>query len=152
MYPPWAIPNDPRIAMSNMDAVFPQKGETVMADKVERWRVCEVERWRVYEIKRGSFSYIGIETTSSKVIIDMGLDTGQVKADAELICALHNAALNINPSNPMAVAEGLGDLVKSSELALEIGAQHGMAVFAWYVKMKKALAAITKPATKETDV
>jgi len=25
MYPPWAIPNDPRIALANMDAVFPQQ-------------------------------------------------------------------------------------------------------------------------------
>lgn len=33
MYSPWAIPNDPRMALSNMDAVFPQKGETVMARK-----------------------------------------------------------------------------------------------------------------------
>ena len=24
MYPPWAIPNDPRIALANMDAVFPK--------------------------------------------------------------------------------------------------------------------------------
>lgn len=25
MYAPWAIPNDPRIALANMDAVFPKK-------------------------------------------------------------------------------------------------------------------------------
>jgi len=27
MYSPWAIPNDPRIALANMDAVFPQKAK-----------------------------------------------------------------------------------------------------------------------------
>lgn len=27
MYPPWAIPNDPRIALANMGAVFPKPQE-----------------------------------------------------------------------------------------------------------------------------
>jgi len=29
MFPPWAIPNDPRIALANMDAIFPDKRERV---------------------------------------------------------------------------------------------------------------------------
>jgi hypothetical protein len=38
MYSPWAIPNDPRIALANMDALFPTKesGATALiAENVE---------------------------------------------------------------------------------------------------------------------
>ena len=36
MYSPWAIPNDPRIALANMDAVFPvHEKRTLVAENVE---------------------------------------------------------------------------------------------------------------------
>lgn len=39
MYSPWAIPNDPRIALANMDAVFPKttaiQNGTLIAENVE---------------------------------------------------------------------------------------------------------------------
>jgi len=36
---------------------------------------------------------------------------GEQRANAELICSLHNAAVSINPSNPSAVAEGMEGLL-----------------------------------------
>ena len=39
MYAPWAIPNDPRIALANMNAVFPKtnavQNKTLIAENVE---------------------------------------------------------------------------------------------------------------------
>jgi len=36
MYTPWAIPNDPRIALANMNAVFPDREKRILvAENVE---------------------------------------------------------------------------------------------------------------------
>lgn len=65
--------------------------------------------------------------------------------EAELICALHNAALKINP-NIMAVAEGMETLIIVCEKVREIN--HDPTIEAI---LRSALEPITKPATKESD-
>jgi hypothetical protein len=70
-----------------------------MADKVERWRTYKWNnQWRI----EGE--------TGRNVAFDIAS-----KEDADLIVTLHNAVLDINP-NPMAVAKGLGDLIKVGKL------------------------------------
>jgi hypothetical protein len=40
--------------------------------------------------------------------------------NADLICALHNMAVSINPSNPLAVAEGMEELVKATKAVISM--------------------------------
>lgn len=58
-----------------------------------------------------------------KVICSMGLNyqvlTDEDGYNAKLICALRNTACDINPSNPMAVAEGMKDVVEALKRARE---------------------------------
>lgn len=56
---------------------------------------------------------------------------------AQEFCALHNTAISINPSNPMAVAEGMEAFIKTLQKDIELG--YGFSV----TDMKKLLAKIT---------
>ena len=108
-----------------------------MADKVERWIVCscndkEKPLSDVHILRYGT-------TEQEKAVATL---THIHKERASLICALHNAVLDINPSNPMAVAEGLGELVEEAQewVDSEFGRPRGLRG-----RMMVTLAAITKP-------
>lgn len=64
--------------------------------------------------------------------------------EANLICALYNAAIKINPPNPMAVAEGMEECIKALKAIRAHSTDEGAAAAS-----DIALAAINKPATKE---
>ena len=42
----------------------------------------------------------------------------EAKANIELIVALHNSAVSINPSNPRAVAEGMGGIIERARAVI----------------------------------
>lgn len=112
-----------------------------MSNKVERWEVGLKAQDMGYAI----LSIEGIKTRVIGRIYD--------KEDAQLICALHNEAIKINP-NPMAVAEGLERVIKAGKAVIsatkymQIEEAHKEEI----VKVNElmfALAAINKPATEE---
>jgi hypothetical protein len=70
--------------------------------------------------------------------------TEEALANIKEIVALHNAALDINPSNPMAVAENIEQIMR---LFRKIEKQCGWLYKTDYRAVKHTLAAITKPAT-----
>lgn len=119
-----------------------------MADKKEeRWVVVETKiplsaRTRL-EIYEGE-----IEAGNFVCGVDEHLSTD--RANMELIVALHNAALDINPSNPMAVVRKTFEmfvhfrsLVTVCKYFVE---KHPHTIGTVYPRAAEALAAITKPA------
>ena len=69
--------------------------------------------WKILRDSQGKVWAIGSEAGL------IALMTGEnIEANADLIVALYNAAYQINPDNPMAVAEALPELVKATKEAL----------------------------------
>ena len=129
-----------------------------MADKVERLKTTNLRtqgKWRA----SGTLTAQGYGIASER-----GYAIGYLFGDGDVkdVVALHNAALDINPSNPMAVAEALQknkhyskdwDVVWFKKYGIKIEPTHKS-----YLTGSKSLAegymvfipaAITKPATKE---
>jgi hypothetical protein len=118
-----------------------------MKYKVERWEAFRFSQYHNWKIKTGEDSWF----------IDCGMAVNS-EANAKLIIAAVNACISLNPSNPMAVAEGLPQVIKEIK-----GAKRALTlikgwipneVFIRYLgavaRLKDALSAITKP-TKEKD-
>jgi hypothetical protein len=109
-----------------------------MADKVERWE----KRQRA----TGTYVLIGVKNGEERYIGEIGRHF-----DIDKIVALHNAAIDINPSNPMAVAEGLRDLIKVGKLMSNLPCICSLLTNkdphpCPPCQLRNTLAAITKPA------
>lgn len=113
----------------------------VIADKVERWGTyCAEENWYVLALNR--------QTAVCKIF-----NSKTEKADAEIICALHNAALDVSP-NLMAVAENIFDMYehfKAIMIALENCGSKALEVRLAYNAAKPILAAFTKGKNEKAD-
>jgi hypothetical protein len=57
----------------------------------------------------------------AKVLFHSGSEDPEVFANAALIVAAVNACFAINPDNPMAVAEGMPELIKAAKTMTGIG-------------------------------
>jgi hypothetical protein len=77
-----------------------------MADKVERWELREgpyIKGFELAAVRPDGTSY------------EIGIIARKCEEEGRLIVALHNAALDINPSNLMAVAEETLNLITACE-------------------------------------
>lgn len=113
-----------------------------MADK-------KVEQWRA---ERGHPSQGGFNILADTYLVAyVCYTTDEIlnEANTKLICALHNAALDINPSNPMAVAENMKRAIflldKISDWYKVPNPVKIKEVQAWLSKARELTAAITKP-------
>jgi len=104
---------------------FKKEEEKLMAEKgaeYTKWEVfkgAESPQERIPPPGR-SFWVVWIVDKDNQAVAQInGYDT---KATADLICSLHNMAVSINPSNPLAVAEGMGEV---AELLREISEGKG---------------------------
>ena len=79
-------------------------------------------KWEVeinpFPLPRSQGSFIGYIRSGGKTIAQLVGDSPALEANAHLIAAAVNASIKINPANPMAVAESIGDMYEDLETAL----------------------------------